>query len=378
MPGSSLQVSRSAARAGVGDRLPIGTHVPVGRRPESERVAERRLRRQPDEPRSTTGRATDEWLRRPMLFTTSGMSPQPHRLPISHPATQALTRAAMTAGGLLRDERIRRRMPMREVAARAGVSSAAVADVEAGNPASLETYARLATALGLRFDLSLADPRRRAPVARDVDAVHASMGEAQAKHLRTLGFHVDLDAPYQHYQFAGRADVVAWDLDRRSLLHLENRTRFPNLQETFGSYNSKRAYLGAELAARIGIGGGWRSETHVIVGLWSGEVLHSIRMRTSSFASVCPDPSDAFAAWWAGRPPGHGRISTVVVFDPRSDEPARHRGSGEQARRRSRRRRFIGLSDALRSDPRYRDYADAARALQRAPRSFDAPARRSS
>lgn len=158
------------------------------------------------------------------------MSPQSHREPILHAAAQASSRALIAFGAQIRDERTRRHLTMRVLAERAGISSAAVAFVEAGRPASLATYARLATALNLRLDVGLTDPRRRrASSSREVDIVHAAMGEAEAKHLRSRGFEVDLDAPYQHYQFAGRADVVAIDRVRCALLHIENRTRFPDL-----------------------------------------------------------------------------------------------------------------------------------------------------
>ncbi len=79
------------------------------------------------------------------------------------------------------------------------------------------------------------------------------MGEFEAIRLRHFGRAVSLDEPYQHFQFAGRADLVAWDLDARALLHLENRTRFPNFQDMAGTFNSKRAYLGGVLADRVGI-----------------------------------------------------------------------------------------------------------------------------
>jgi transcriptional regulator with XRE-family HTH domain len=240
---------------------------------------------------------------------------------------------------------------MRELAARAGVSAPTIADVEAGRPASLETYARLSTALGRRLELAIVDHRRRSSSSDESDLVHAAMGEAEARHLRSRGFEVGLDVPYQHYQFAGRGDLVAWHRERRALLHLEIRTRFPNLQQAFGSYNAKRAYLAADVAERIGLHGGWRSETHVIVALWSAEVLHTLRIRTASFEAVCPDASHAFAAWWSGEPPVSGDASTLIVFDPDPGDPG------------ARRRRFIGLSEALRAEPRYRDYAAAARAL---------------
>src|SRR3990170_2125685 len=158
------------------------------------------------------------------------MSPSPHRARPSPAAVQALARVSVAAGDLIRAERSRRKLTLRELAAHAGVSAAAIAHVEAGHPASLETYARLATALEMRLELGLVDPRRRTGPSREADLVHAAMGDAEARHLRSLGFDVGLDMPYQHYQFAGRADLLAWDRERRSLLHVENRTRFPNLQ----------------------------------------------------------------------------------------------------------------------------------------------------
>jgi hypothetical protein len=97
--------------------------------------------------------------------------------------------------------------------------------------------------------------------------------------------------------------------------------------------------------------GRWRSETHVIAALWSGEVLHAIRTHAASFASVWPDPIDAFEAWWRGEPPEAGHRSRLVVFDPAEG-------------RRSDRRRWIALDELADARPRYRDYADAVE-LQR-------------
>ena len=255
---------------------------------------------------------------------------------------------AATAGDDIREARTRRRWTLRELAARAGVSAAATQALEAGRPASLETYARIFTVLGLQPELHGVDPRRRGGERRDEDPVHSAMGELEAGHLRRLGFRVSLDEPYQHYQFAGRADLMAWDLDRRAMLHLENRTRFPNLQDAFGSYNAKRTYLGRVVAERFGIGPrGWASVTHAFVALWSAEVLHALRLRSQSFAAVCPDPADDFAAWWAGSPPSSGITSTLIVLDP-----------GATGRQRS----WVDLPAALLARPRYRGYADAASA----------------
>src|SRR5688572_10459638 len=72
--------------------------------------------------------------------------------------------------------------------------------------------------------------------------VHSAMTEFEAAHFRPFGVHLGTDEPYQHYQFAGRGDLVAWDDPGGSFLHIENRTRFPDIQEIAGSFNAKRAY----------------------------------------------------------------------------------------------------------------------------------------
>ena len=136
-------------------------------------------------------------------------------------------------------------------------------EAETGRPTSLEAIARLAQGLGLRIETELVDPRQRRGARQDlsVDPVHSAMGEFEARHFRALGLAVGIDEPYQHYQFAGRADLIAWDLDRRALLHIENRTRFPDLQQVAGSYNAKRAYLAAAIKSASGQGSGQARRT---------------------------------------------------------------------------------------------------------------------
>jgi transcriptional regulator with XRE-family HTH domain len=262
---------------------------------------------------------------------------------------------AVSGGDQLRNERLRRHLTLEDVAARAGVGRTTVHRTESGEPASLETYARVAAALALRPSLSFVDGSRRDQAARrDEDTVHAAMGELEARHLRTLRYPVSVDEPYQHYQFAGRADLIAWDPAGGSLLHIENRTRFPNLQEAAGSYNAKRAYLPAAVADRLRLRGGWRSVTHALVVLWSAEALHAVRLRRSTFAALCPDAIGGFDAWWRGEPPTAGVTSTLVVLDP--------------APQLGRRRRLVGFDAVDRIDPRYRGYADAARIVGHLPR----------
>jgi transcriptional regulator with XRE-family HTH domain len=259
------------------------------------------------------------------------------------------------AGSELRAGRLARRWTLRELADRAGVAVASAQAAESGRPVSLETYARLAIALGRRPELSFearatsgSDDRFRS--GRDL--VHAAMGEAEAGQLMLHGYSVALDEPYQHFQFAGRADLLAWDLDARALLHIENKSRLSDLQDLAGSYNAKRAYLASVMADRLGLGAeGWRTVTHALVVLWSSEVLHVLRLRRATFAALCPSPVEPFGRWWSGEPLVNAVTSSLVIFDPAPDLS-------------SRRVRLVGADRIATVGARYRGYADAAAALE--------------
>ena len=130
---------------------------------------------------------------------------------------------------------------------------------------------------------------------------------------------------------------------------MENRTRFPDVQDAIGSYNAKRRYLPAVIAERLGLRSGFASVTNVMASLWSSEVLHSVRIRSATFRAVCPDDASSFEAWWTGSPvPSGQQTSAIIVIDPISID-----ASGRRA--------FAGLESALRltTRPRYRGYADA-------------------
>jgi transcriptional regulator with XRE-family HTH domain len=284
------------------------------------------------------------------LFNWVQMSPHRRTEP-SQKVQAEVRRVAGTFGFRVRDLRLARGWTIRELADRAGLSVGMVYRVEAGDPASIATATSVAVALDRRLEIDLPDSRRRhSRASLSVDVVHSRMGELEAEQLRRHGFTVGMDEPYQHFQFAGRADVVAWHIDRRALLHIENRTRFPDFQDSAGAYNAKRAYLGTSIGKRAGVAH-WASETHVIAALWSSEVLHTLRLRTESFRSLCPDGTAALDGWWSGEPPRRGRTSTFIVLDPLAG---------------SRLRRYAGLEDALTVRARYRGYADLAALLDRA------------
>jgi transcriptional regulator with XRE-family HTH domain len=292
------------------------------------------------------------------------MSPRSHRTPLSRGAAQALSRMAIDTGSLVQAERARRRWSLATLADRAGISDSHLQTMEAGEPASLEAYARVLVALGLRPTLSGMSPRTSTPNVRDdQDFVHAAMGEVWASRLSSFGFTVRLDEPYQHYQFAGRADVVAFDPAAKALLHIENRTRFPNVQEALGSFGAKRSYLGPVLAERLGIRGGWRSETHVVAALWTSEVIHVLRLRPATFTSACPDPIDGVVAWWNGAPPMTAVSSSLVLFDPAPGVRPAFRVASLGPATKPRHRGYAEVAHALRSSSGQRKTPEGTRSL---------------
>ena len=167
--------------------------------------------------------------------------------------------------------------------------------------------------------------------------------------LTRFDYGLAVDHPYQHYQFAGRADVLAWSLEPPALLHIENRTRFPDLQEAAGSFNAKCQYLAPVVARQLGIRR-FESQTHVMVGLWSSEVIHSVRIRRATFGALCPDTGVRLMAWMADAPPATGNSRSLVLLDPFA---------------RGRQRAIIGLDEVLHGlKPRVPGYREAAERLR--------------
>ena len=272
----------------------------------------------------------------------------------SHPAGDrtevveiAVRRLAVESGSSIHAARIGRRWSLRRLAAAAAMSPSAVQRIEAGGSGSLEAYASLGAALGLRADLVFVDGKSQQSGHAQADAVHAAMGEIEVARLSAFGFATGVDEPYQHFQFAGRADVLAWSIASRALLHIENRTRFPNVQEAAGAWNAKRQYLPGRLAERLGTR--WKSITHAMVGLWTRELLEEVRRHRATFQSICPDDGTAFDAWWHGKPPAQGVSATFVLLDPVA----------------STRRQVGQLDGALADRARHRGYAEVAMKLRR-------------
>ena len=232
----------------------------------------------------------------------------------------------------------------------AGISREMVYRVERGEPASMETLARLAAGLGLRLELTFEDSRARGRPTRSQDPVHAAIVEQLAARYSAQSRIVAVDEPFQHYQFAGRADLAVVDPSGPDLLHHEVKTAIPNVGELAGAWNVKRQYLARVLAERHGLVRGFRSATHVLTVAWTAESLHVVRLREATFRALGPDTTEAFEAWWdGGRPRAPGVTATIILLDPIE---------------RPRARAWVGLEAARTVRPRHPGYAALLEALR--------------
>lgn len=257
----------------------------------------------------------------------------------------ALDRLCHRLGTAIRTSRQAHGWTVQEVADAASLSRSAVARLEAGNAGGLATYMRLADVLDLRLTWELT---ALATTLEAEDAVHAVMGEVQARRFGTGMRQVLVDEPYQHFRFAGRGDLVVVDRSRHAVHHSENKTRIVNVGELSGSFNAKCLWLAGHVAKRSGVRL-FTSESHTLVLLWSEEVLAVARSLGRTLRSLGPHGTDPFAAWWDGTPLA-GMHRGLVVFDPID------RGTSQ--------RQWVGLDEALEARPRYRGYADAFHELR--------------
>jgi transcriptional regulator with XRE-family HTH domain len=283
------------------------------------------------------------------------MSPQPTVRPAAPAVLARVDVVAASLGAQVCAARKRRRWSTQQVADRAGVSRALVYRVERGDQSTLETYVRLGAVLGLSLEAALEDPRTTARPHRAEDPVHAAIVEMLAARHAGPGRLATADEPFQHYQFAGRADLAVIDPTGPDLLHHEVKTAIPNVGELAGSWNVKRQYLARVLAERHGIRGGFRSVTHVLTIAWTADCLRVLRLHAATFRTLGPDDPIGFTAWWEGGVPASpGSAASVVLLDPIQ---------------RPRAVPWIGIKALASVRPRHAGYAEALTALRDASRA---------
>lgn len=147
--------------------------------------------------------------------------------------------------------RLRKGWSQAELAERAGMSREAVSRLERGQLLGLTiaTIDRITRALGASVQLTMR--WQGAQLDRLLDAAHASLQQATAAALMTLGWDVRVEVSFNHFGERGRIDLIAYHPRRRILLVVEIKTAIGDIQDTLGMLDVK-VRIGRHVADELG------------------------------------------------------------------------------------------------------------------------------
>ena len=164
-------------------------------------------------------------------------------------------------GNAFRAIRVRKRWRQEDLVARARVSRTLVGRIESGQLASvpLGKIRQVAAALDARFDTVVR--WQGGDLGRLINARHAAMHEAMARLFAPLdGWVAEPEVSFSIYGERGIIDVLAWHQVRRTLLVIELKTEFVDINDLMGSVDRKRR-LAAVVARERGC-------DPVAIGVW--------------------------------------------------------------------------------------------------------------
>jgi transcriptional regulator with XRE-family HTH domain len=198
-------------------------------------------------------------------------------------------------GRVLRAIRLHEGQSQREVAARAGVSQSVYSRAERGELVgmTLGSLDRVAEALGASLSL---DIRYRGGIGdRLVDAAHAALVNHVVAVLRSTGWHVELEFGFNVFGERGSVDILAWHAATRTLLIVEVKSRFTDLQAMLLSL-ARKLRLVPEVARRER---GWNAldVARIVVAYGTHENRSILAAHASSFAVALPERAVAIRRW---------------------------------------------------------------------------------
>jgi transcriptional regulator with XRE-family HTH domain len=159
-------------------------------------------------------------------------------------------------GQVVRALRRAQNLRQTDVARCAGLAQQTISDVECGRFGylSIEAYCRLVEALGATVELM---PRWRGPrLARLLDRRHASLCDAVARYLESLGWEIRAEFTFNHFGDRGSVDLLAWRPDLRALLIVEIKSEFVSIEETLRTLDMKARVVPMVAARDLG----WAAE----------------------------------------------------------------------------------------------------------------------
>jgi transcriptional regulator with XRE-family HTH domain len=235
-------------------------------------------------------------------------------------------------GAGVRYLRIRHGWRQVDLAGQAGVSQSMVSRIERGHLAGLTVEAVRAVAASLDMRVDVVGRYRGGELDRLLAAGHSALHEAVARHLATIpGWRFASEVSFAIYADRGVIDILAWPARTRSLLIIELKTEFVDMNELVGTLDRKR-----RRAAEIARDRGWLADA-ASVSLWVIVVDSSANRRrardhATMLRTAYPLDGRAMRGWlrrpvgavaclsfWPNTRPGTGKSNSRPI------RPVRHR-----------------------------------------------------
>jgi transcriptional regulator with XRE-family HTH domain len=166
-------------------------------------------------------------------------------------------------GAGIRYLRIKRGWRQVDLVQRAGVSQSMVSRVERGHLARVTVEAIRAVAAAVDMRVDLVGRYRGGDLDRLLAAGHSALHESVARYLATVeGWRFASEVSFAFYADRGVIDLLAWHARTRSLLVIELKTEFVDMNELVGTLDRKR-----RRAAEIARDRGWLADART-VSVW--------------------------------------------------------------------------------------------------------------
>jgi transcriptional regulator with XRE-family HTH domain len=214
-------------------------------------------------------------------------------------------------GRVLRGIRIHQGRSQQDIAERAGVSQSFYSRAERGDVLGMTigSLDRVVEALGASLHLEV---RYRGALAdRLADASHAVLVDLVVSVLRAAGWMVELEFGFNVYGERGSVDILAWHASTRTLLIVEVKSRFADLQAMLLSLARKLRLVPGVAREQSG----WDAVAvgRVVVAYASHGNRSVLAKHAATFDAALPARSVAIRSWL--RAPA-GPIAGVWLVSP--------------------------------------------------------------
>jgi transcriptional regulator with XRE-family HTH domain len=227
-------------------------------------------------------------------------------------------------GRMVQDLRIARGLRQADVAVGAGLSRPTISRLERGLVDGMTVGSLRAISRAMEMPSIVSLGWRSPEIDRLRDRRHATMVEAMASLLGSMGWVITPEYSFNHYGERGSADILAWQAASHALLVIEIKTRLLDLQDLLTAMDRKRRLLPGLVEREYG----WRAQAVGLV-LILPEISthrHFVNRHAATFRAALPQRQWEVRRWLA-HPAGSLR---GILFLPVShDDPI-----GQRARRR--------------------------------------------